>query len=291
MGGFIMEYELKIKTGDQYLAGTDSNIFVILEGEYGESEERRLNGYISGNAFERNCTDSATIDFGADVGRVFRIKLRSDMMYAGAGWLLAYIEIKRKDTSNSLSNTVSRFNINQWIEDKKTHTFTVAYSEWAKNIAAYETTVLEYKKYPFTVPANGEYMYNQTEKITTGFTYSSTVTKKSTQEYNEKLGGKADYSSKKEGADKLTNAKNYSGYLEFAFKQGFESSEINQIVQTENKEIQKTVQSKVTNPTAKEKKYEAVFSLVKVDAVTSTGSIVAMFSANAGIEFSGFREV
>src|SRR5688572_10037516 len=39
-------YEFTIHTGDQATAGTDSNIFVILHGERGTTDEVRLNGYI-----------------------------------------------------------------------------------------------------------------------------------------------------------------------------------------------------------------------------------------------------
>jgi hypothetical protein len=46
-------YEFTIHTGDQATAGTDSNIFVVLYGERGTTDEVRLNGYISGDAFER----------------------------------------------------------------------------------------------------------------------------------------------------------------------------------------------------------------------------------------------
>jgi hypothetical protein len=34
-----------------------------------------------------------------------------------------------------------------------------------------------------------------------------------------------------------------------------------------------------------------IFTLTTINAVASTGAIVAMFSGNSSIEFSGFREV
>ena len=290
-----MDYKFTVKTADEYLAGTDSNIFVVLEGEFGKTEEKRLNGYVSGNAFERNQKDVFTVPYDKDVGRIFRIHLRSDMMYAGAGWRLAYMEIQRSklsgETDDDLSNLNSRFDVNEWIEDTKTRTYTVPYDDWAKNIASYETITVPYKKYTFTVPANGDYVFRQTETTTTEFTYANTTTKKSTTGFNQKISGTADYKKNSYDANNLKDAKNFTGYLEFAFSQGFENSEINEVVKKENHAIQKTVEATVKNPTDKEKKYQATFDLIKVNAVASTGGVVAMFSANESIEFTGFKEI
>lgn len=290
-----MDYKFKVKTADEYKAGTDSNIFVVLEGEFGKTEEKRLNGYISGNAFERNDVDEFTVPYDIDVGRVFRIILRSDMMYAGAGWRLGYIEITRKkqdgEANDDFSNIKSRFDINEWIENKSAHTYTVAYEEWSKNVVSYESVTVPYKKYTFMVPANGDYTFDQTETVSNGFSYSNTVTKKSTTSFNQKMSGNLDFTTNSYDGEKLTSAKNYKGYLEFAFSQGFESSEINEVVKTENKTIQKTVKSTVKNASSVDKRYEACFSIIRINALTSTGGIVAMFSANESIEFAGFHEV
>lgn len=286
-----MNYKLTIKTADQYKAGTDSNIFLILEGENGQTEERRLNGYISGNAFERNNTDKLTLDFGADVGRIFRIKLRSDTMYAGSDWRVAYIEVKRDEDNDSFCNKTTRFNINEWIDDKKIHTYTVPYEDWAENIVSYETLVTEYKVYPVTVPSNGDYLFEQTETVSTEFSYTNTITKTSTFEFNQNLKLNGSYTQNAKAANNLKTTKNYTGYLEFAFKQGFTSSKVNSIVSSENQTLTKRAQAKLTNPEAKAKHYEAIFSIVKVNAIASTGGVVAMFSGNSSIEFSGFREV
>lgn len=286
-----MKYYFQVKTGDEYLAGTDSNIFIILEGEKGMSEEKRMNGYISGNAFERNQMDKFTIDFDTDVGRVFQIKLRSDMRYAGAGWLLSYITIERKGSDAPLSNVVSRFNVNEWIEDKKTRQYTVPYEDWNRNLLSYETEVREYKVYPITVPANGTFQYKHTEKKTTEFTYASSKTKTTTKEFNESLDLKASYQKNKQIAEKLTDVKNYEGYLKFAFKQGVSDSEVNEMIQKENKEIIKEVTSTLTNPDNHERKYEAVFYAVRVNAIVSTGGVAALFSGDRSIEFGGFRKI
>lgn len=286
-----MKYEFKVKTGDQNSAGTDSNIFIILEGEKGMSEEKRLNGYIKGNAFERNHTDQFSIDFDTDVGRVFQIRLRSDMMYAGAKWLLSYITIERKGTDTPLSNIVSKFNINEWIVDKKMRQYTVPYGEWSKNLVSYETELKEYTVYPFTVPANAEYTYNRSVKKTTEFTYSKISTKATTLEFNESLDLGTSYKKNKELANKLTSTNNYEAYLKFAFKQGVSEEEVNELIKKENKEIIKEVSCIVKNSGPTAKKYEAVFHVVRVNAIISTGGIAALLSGDSEIEFGGFREV
>lgn len=287
-----MKYLFSIKTADEYKAGTDANIFVILEGEFGKTEEIRLNGYISGNAFERNNVDSCTVDFKKDVGRVFRIIVRSDMMYAGAGWRVSYFELTRKGgKKNDLSDKLSRFDINEWIEDKKNHIYTVSYNDWSKNIDAYETKTVPYKQYSFTVPGKGKYDFSQQETTTTGFYYSNTITKKSTEQFNQKLSAEKNYSKNVKEAEGLESSNSYKGYLEFAFSQGFESTEIDEVIQKEDKTIEKTVTATVSNETDKTKKYTAKFDLIKINALTSTGGVVEMFSANEEIVFAGFEEV
>ncbi|MDM5301902.1 PLAT/LH2 domain-containing protein [Bacillus subtilis] len=113
-------YNFKVHTGDEVYAGTDSNIFVKLHGDNGETAELRLNGYIGGNAFERNQTDSFSIDFPEDYGDIHALELRSDTLYAGSDWLLSTFEINKKG-----SDVHSKFVIDQWIKDKVTKRFFV----------------------------------------------------------------------------------------------------------------------------------------------------------------------
>lgn len=119
-------YQLVIHTGDQATAGTDSNIFVILHGERGSTDEIRLNGFIAGDAFERNKTDTCTIPFNDDVGDIYRITVRSDERYAASDWLLGRIEVRAVvDAAKGIYRPTSVFHINSWIKDDKPHTFDV----------------------------------------------------------------------------------------------------------------------------------------------------------------------
>jgi len=99
-------YNLGIKTGNKSRAGTDSNIYVTLYGSEGETKEVRLNGLISGNAFERNDYDAVTM-IDQDVGDLRKIKVYHDGKYAGSGWYLSYIKVNGRTAT-----------FNQWIDDE-----------------------------------------------------------------------------------------------------------------------------------------------------------------------------
>ncbi len=107
----VTDYTLTIKTADEMYAGTDSNIFVRLHGSLRTSDEYRLNGQISGNAFERNDTDHVTLT-GLDLGRIWKIDLRSDGAYAGSDWRLNWIEVSAADPGISTST----FDFYQWCD-------------------------------------------------------------------------------------------------------------------------------------------------------------------------------
>jgi hypothetical protein len=55
----MSDFHVEVETTDELRAGTGANIFLVLFGEFGQAEEIRLNGFISGNAFERNRTAPA----------------------------------------------------------------------------------------------------------------------------------------------------------------------------------------------------------------------------------------
>lgn len=107
-------YLVRIHTGDQLYAGTDSNIFLTMFGERGRTGEIRLNGYIKGNAFERNKWDTLTLDLPeGDIGDIYKIVVRSDGLYSGSTWLLDQIKIKNTDENRS----EMYFYITQWLNE------------------------------------------------------------------------------------------------------------------------------------------------------------------------------
>jgi len=92
------DYDLVIKTSTTSGAGTDSNIYIILygtlpDGTQSETKEVRLNGYLSGNAFEAGDTDRLTLVGLKDVGDLTRIRLRNGGEWLGSDWRLSYITV------------------------------------------------------------------------------------------------------------------------------------------------------------------------------------------------------
>ncbi len=144
-------YRFKVKTGDQFLAGTDSNIFIKLYGPKGISEEKRLNGYISGNAFERNETNSFNIDFGMqDFGDIYKIDVRSDCMYGGSDWLCSSFEIQKLGSPNT-----STFNYDRWISNQNINPLLVT-SGYVADVPEAKIKYIEVLGAKHHVPSNVE---------------------------------------------------------------------------------------------------------------------------------------
>lgn len=102
-------YQVSIKTGDRTGAGTDSNIYITLDGVLGRTNEIQVNQFISGNAFERNNTDTFMLKNINNIGEVIRsVKIRSDAKFAGSAWYLESITIDGKTVQ-----------VNKWIESGK----------------------------------------------------------------------------------------------------------------------------------------------------------------------------
>lgn len=105
-------YHFRVTTADEAGAGTDSNIFVILYGESGQTQEVRLNGYIQGNAFERARTDMFDVPLEA-VGRLYKIRVRSDCRFLASAWRLSSIEV----VSLEPPQPPALFTYEDWISD------------------------------------------------------------------------------------------------------------------------------------------------------------------------------
>ncbi len=102
-------YKVAIHTSDEAGGGTDSNISLTLKGNKGTTDRTRLNGLLSGNAFERNDTDTVVLFSSADVGQVVEVKLENDGNYAGSDWHVATVEVTDK-TGKAIT-----FKYNRWI--------------------------------------------------------------------------------------------------------------------------------------------------------------------------------
>ena len=119
------QYTITVKTGSPLGAGTDANIYVRLIGETGlMTDEVELNSLISGNAFERNDTDTVTASFNRNVGRVNEIQVRSDMKWAGADWYVDWIKVQKG--SGSGSDQAVTLQVKEWIADTTTRIYTTS---------------------------------------------------------------------------------------------------------------------------------------------------------------------
>jgi len=103
-------YTVLIKTIDQHAAGTNSRIYLTLEGTNGRSPAIYLNPHIHGDAFEENDLDVVTLFpwhvGSADLGDIQGITIRSDGSGAMPAWYVRYVRVIRNETQ------VSEFEIN-----------------------------------------------------------------------------------------------------------------------------------------------------------------------------------
>lgn len=89
---------ISVRTTDDISgAGTDSNITVQLFGTKGTSKTIRLNGRLSGDAFEEGDTDTVTVSDLGDLGAIVKLNIASDGSYSGSDWHLQDVTVTRLD--------------------------------------------------------------------------------------------------------------------------------------------------------------------------------------------------
>lgn len=116
----IVQYRMSFKTGDKFQAGTDSNIYVVLAGSDGKTtNEMEVSEIVSGNAFERGNTDTITVNFSSGIGDLSKLRIRSDMKWAGAGWYLDWVKVQPMVNGEDYGPEKT-FSLYEWIEDKNT---------------------------------------------------------------------------------------------------------------------------------------------------------------------------
>jgi len=106
-------FQVKVYTGSARGAGTDSNVFIIIQGEKGKTNEIQLKYGDNINLFEDGQCDTFAVD-GADVGEINLLNIRHDNTGLGSDWLLDHVEIC--DQANGLAWS---FPCNEWLEKSK----------------------------------------------------------------------------------------------------------------------------------------------------------------------------
>lgn len=112
-------YVVSITTGDATNAGTDSNIFVKLYGEYGESDEVKISSICED--YERSSSNhigrtDGIIKTNKYLGKIDRIKVRSDGSGDNSDWLLKDVIVTKE---NNDLNEVFKFTGGTWFEKNR----------------------------------------------------------------------------------------------------------------------------------------------------------------------------
>ncbi|XP_071079258.1 uncharacterized protein [Haliotis cracherodii] len=79
--------QVTVYTSNKNLAGTDSGLYLRVYGRTSSSNENKLSG-----SFEKNDVDTTYMNVG-DMGRLYKIRIRSDSKGSFAGWHLNKVEI------------------------------------------------------------------------------------------------------------------------------------------------------------------------------------------------------
>ena len=81
---------MKVHTGDKFGAGTDANCYLSLYGTLGDSGERQLSKSEHRDKFQRNQTDTFTVEC-AELGEIYKLVIREDDTNIGADWFVASV--------------------------------------------------------------------------------------------------------------------------------------------------------------------------------------------------------
>ncbi|XP_045132500.1 polyunsaturated fatty acid 5-lipoxygenase-like isoform X2 [Portunus trituberculatus] len=136
-------FQLMVKTGDQEGAGTDANVWVVLEDEKGRATPRFKLDKILYNDLERSKRDTYKVDCPEEFGRVARIRLSRDSQGIADDWFCDYIHIedrrnnnKRKISKDHAAKTVRNFLGSAYIKENAAEEKTVYFFPIHRWVAA-----------------------------------------------------------------------------------------------------------------------------------------------------------
>ncbi|KAK3858939.1 hypothetical protein Pcinc_034902 [Petrolisthes cinctipes] len=87
-------FQLVVKTGDQEGAGTDANVWVVLEDEEGRESSKVKLDKILYNDLERSKRDTYSLECPSEFGQVARLKLKRDNRGLADDWFCDYIHVE-----------------------------------------------------------------------------------------------------------------------------------------------------------------------------------------------------
>ncbi|WAR01120.1 LOXH1-like protein, partial [Mya arenaria] len=106
--------EVRVFTGDVSGAGTDSNVFLSLHGDKGDTGERELKDSSTNmNKFERNQEDVFIVK-AIELGKLVKLKIRHDNKNMGSAWFLDRVEV-----DDPKMNKTYFFPCQRWLSTKE----------------------------------------------------------------------------------------------------------------------------------------------------------------------------
>ncbi|XP_053384453.1 lipoxygenase homology domain-containing protein 1-like isoform X6 [Mercenaria mercenaria] len=107
-------YTVNVKTGDKSGCGTNANVFLTVVGDRGDTGERKLaKSETNFDKFEKNQIDVFKLE-AADLGRIYKIRIRHDNSGFSPAWYLDHVEIV-----DSSDNDTYMFHCERWLAKNK----------------------------------------------------------------------------------------------------------------------------------------------------------------------------
>ncbi|KAL4225451.1 Lipoxygenase y domain-containing protein 1 [Mactra antiquata] len=107
-------YTVNVKTGNKSGSGTNANVFLTIIGDKGDTGERKLaKSETNFDKFENNQTDVFKVE-AADLGKVYKIRIRHDNSGFSPAWYLEYIEV-----IDNADNDTYKFHCERWLAKNK----------------------------------------------------------------------------------------------------------------------------------------------------------------------------
>lgn len=101
-------YDIWVRTGDQNLAGTDSNVYIRLFGVESATESINLPARDI-FAFESGATDKFVLDV-PDLGDLTRCCIGHDNAEGDSGWYVVDVRVQNRDSGQTWT-----FTFDQWL--------------------------------------------------------------------------------------------------------------------------------------------------------------------------------
>jgi len=106
-------FQVKVYTGKARGAGTDANVFVVIQGTTGKTTEMQLKYGENANLFEEGNCDIFALD-APNIGELTQLTIRHDNTGFGSDWLLDKVEVCDQATGKWFN-----FPCNQWMDKAK----------------------------------------------------------------------------------------------------------------------------------------------------------------------------